>query len=147
MTVFSLLGLAVEELVAWRPDLIVHDDPSEIQVADTSAYVSHPDGEFEVVCNTQGLADTVFVFRQSSLLNGMIGFGKSRKDILAQLGVPKASGEESIDKYLGAQGAWGRFDYSDWSVHFQYRFESDHLEKLTVMTREAAESLSQSATG
>src|SRR5687767_643960 len=120
MTVFSLLGLTVEELVAWRPDLIVHDDPSEIQVADTYAYVSDPDGEFELVCNGDGVVDTVFVFRQSALLDGMIGLGKPRKDILAQLGPPKASGDELVDRYLGPQGAWDRFDYSGGSVHFQY---------------------------
>ena len=147
MTVFSLLGLTVDELVARRPDLIVHDDPSEIQVADTSAYLTVPDGEFEVVCNGQRVADTVFVFRQSPLLDGMIGFGKSRKDVLAQLGEPKASGGEMVDKYLGAQGAWDRFDYSEWSVHFQYCVGSDRVERLTVMTREAAETLNQAVAG
>src|SRR5580692_1913744 len=117
MTAFSLLGLTVEELLAWRPDLIVHDDPSEIQVADTYAYVAHPHGEFEVVCNSKRVVDTVFVFRQSPLLDGMIGFGKSRKEILAQLGGPKASGEEAVDSCLGALGAWDRFDFSEWSLH------------------------------
>jgi hypothetical protein len=143
MTIFSLLGMTVKELVAWRPDLIVHDDPSEIQVSDTSAYVTHPDGEFEIVCNGNGVADTIFVFRETPLLDGIVGFGKPRKEILAQLGVPSASGEEKVVKYLGAQGAWDRFDYSEWSIHFQFMVGSDRLEKLTVMTREIATSLGE----
>ena len=147
MTVFSLLGSTVEELVAWRPDLIVHDDPSEIQVADTSAYVSDPDGEFEVVCNGKGLVDTVFVFRHSPLIDGMIGFGKSRKELLAQLGTPTASGGEVVDRYLGPQGAWDRFDYSEWSVHFQYVVGGDRVERITVMTPEAAERSREAAAG
>jgi hypothetical protein len=138
MTVFSLLKLTVKELVAWRSDLVVHDDPSEIQVPDTYAYVTDPDGEFEIVCNGNGVVDTVFIFRQSLLLDGMIGFGKSRSEILEQLGVPNASGAEKVVKYLGEQGAWDRFDYAEWSIHLQFMFGSDRLEKLTVMTPEIA---------
>jgi hypothetical protein len=125
----------------------VHDDPSEIQVPDTYAYVTHPDGEFEVVCNSARVVDTVFVYRQSPLLDGIIGFGKSRKDILAHLGTPTASGAEVVDRYLGAQGAWDRFDYSEWSMHFQYMVGGDRLGRVTVMTREVAERLGQEAAG
>ena len=52
-----------------------------------------------------------------------------------------------VDKYLGTQGAWDRFDYSEWSVHFQYGVGSDRVERLTVVTREAAETLNRAAAG
>ena len=52
-----------------------------------------------------------------------------------------------VDKYLGTQGAWDRFDYSEWSVHFQYGVGSDRVERLTVVTREAAGDLEPSGRG
>jgi len=145
VTASSLLGLTVEQMVAQRPELIVHDDPTEIQEPDTHAYATHPDGEFEVVFNSARVADTVFVYRQSSLLEGRISFSASRKDVLAQFGKPAASGDEKTVNFLGAQGAWDRFDYPEWSLHFQYVVGGDHLKLVTFMTREVAERVSQPA--
>jgi len=89
------------------------------------------------------VVDTVFVYGPSPLLDGVISFSASRRDLLAQFGEPSASGEEKVVKYLGAQGAWDRFDYPEWSLHFQYAAGSDRLKLVTVMTREVAERVSQ----
>jgi hypothetical protein len=147
VTASSLLGLTVEQLVAMRPELIVHDDPVEIQEPDIHAYAAHPDGEFEAVFNSARVVDTVFVYRQSPLLEGIIPFSASRKDVLAQFGEPSARGDDKVVKYLGAQGAWDRFDYPEWSLHFQYAVGSDRLKLVTVMTREVAQRVSQPAEG
>ena len=147
MTASSLLGLTIGQLLALRPELTIHDERAEIQEPDTYAYASHPDGEFEAVCNSARVVDTVFVYRSSPLLDGIISFSASRRDVLAQFGEPSASGEEKVVKYLGAQGAWDRFDYPEWSLHFQYVVGSDRLELVTAMSPEVGARVSQPAAG
>lgn len=141
MTASSMLGLTIEKLVARWPELIVHDDPSEIQEPDTHAYVCHASGEFEAVCNSDRVVDTVFVYGPSSLLEGIATFSASRGDVLARFGEPSAGGQEKVVKHLGARGAWDRFDYPEWSLHFQYAVASDGLQTVTIMTRDVAERL------
>jgi hypothetical protein len=145
MTASSLLGLTVEQLVAVWPELIVHDDPVDIQEPDTQAYAAHPEGEFETVFNSGRVVDTVFVYRQSPLLEGIISFSASRNDVLNHFGKPSASSEDKVHKYLGAQGAWDRFDYPELSLHFQYVVGGGPLKLVTVMTREVAERVGKPA--
>ena len=142
MNAYSLLRLSKEQLVAIWPDLVFEDDPITIQQDDIRAYALHPDGEFEVVFNGSGVVDTVFVYRESRLLDGLVQFSNSRQDLISQFGKPSLSGEEQVDKYLGPQGAWDRFDYNDWSIHFQYQPGSMHVKRVTVMTAEVARRVS-----
>ena len=138
MTATSLLGLTLDQLLATWPDLVVHDDPDEIQEDDTRAYAVHPDGEFEIVFDGSGRADTVFVNRQSPLLEGLVPFSSTRAQVLRRLGEPSRSGEQRVNDYLGPQGAWDRYDSAAHSVHFQYVYGGARLMRVTVMTAAVA---------
>jgi hypothetical protein len=131
----SLLGLTREELLAARPELILHEDRDEIQEGDAYAYATHPDEEFEAVLGADGRVDTVFVYRQSPLLEGLgFDFDARRGDILARFGRPERSGVQEIDTLLGPQGAWDRFLFPDYFLHLQYVYDSDRLKLVTIMT-------------
>ena len=136
MTAISLLRLTRERLLALRPDLVIHDQSDEIQEPDTRAYASHPGGEFEVVFNAAGEVNTVFVYRESSLLAGLgVDFSQTRAAILARFGEPEASGAQQVDALLGPQGAWDRYLFPEHAVHFQYEYNSERLKLITFMTR------------
>ena len=71
MNAYSLLGLSRGQILANWPDLVFEDDPAAIQEDYTLAYAIHLDGEFEVVFDDNAVVDTVFVYRESSLLAGL----------------------------------------------------------------------------
>jgi hypothetical protein len=142
MTATSLLGLTLEQLLALWPTLTVHDDQAEIQEADTRAYARDPAGEFEVVFGDERVVDTVFVYRQSPLLAGRVPFASTRGDVLRRFGEPSVSGGAMTSQFLGPQGAWDRFDYPRFSLHFQYAVGTDRVNLVTVMTADAARRVS-----
>jgi hypothetical protein len=147
MNAHSLLKLSRAELLTNWLDLVVEDEPETIQENDTRGYAIHPDGEFEVVFDGNGFVDTVFVYRESSLLDGLVRFSDSRQELLKQFGKPSLSGQERFDKALGLLGAWDRFDYDDWSLHFQYQPGSVHIKQVTVMTADVARRVSPPKVG
>ena len=133
-----VLGLTREQLLAQWPDLVVRDDPAEIQDPEIHAYASHPSGEFEAVLNSaRRVVDTVFIYRDSPLLSGLVPFSATQADVHARFGVPSTAGPETVIKFLGPKGAWERFDYPDWSLHFHYVVGGDQLELVTFMSAEA----------
>jgi hypothetical protein len=142
VTALALLGLTLEQLLAERPGLTVHDDEAEIQEANTRAYARDPAGEFEAVFGDKAVVDTVFVCRESPLLDGLVPFASTRGDVLRRFGEPSVSGGEMISPFLGPQGAWDRFDYPRFSLHFQYAAGTDRVKLVTVMTADVARRVS-----
>jgi len=56
----------------------------------------------------------------------------TRNEILDRFGVPSRSGGE-LQTALGPSGRWDRFSMRGYSVHFQYRLDSDSIQKVTLM--------------
>jgi hypothetical protein len=139
MNAIAYLGQSREEVSVRHGDLIVHDDPSEIQVRGTSAYLIDPAGAFEFVLDEAGRVDTVFVTAPSALLDGVIDHHSDRPAVVARFGDPSVSGPEVVDPSLGRLGAWDRFDLSECSVLCQYKTASEWIERIVVMSPAAAD--------
>jgi len=58
----------------------------------------------------------------------------ARNEIRDQFGEPDASGEGMVDAVLGAFGPYDRYDYPDYSAHFEYFPDQDKIKLVTLMT-------------
>jgi len=67
-----------------------------------------------------------------------VPFTSSREQVLSRFGTPSKSGERVSDPILGDFGPWDRFQGPDYTVHVQYRVESDGVEKITLMRNDVA---------
>jgi len=57
----------------------------------------------------------------------------TRDEVRDRFGVPNASGEAMVDPVLGEYGPHLRYDYPDYSVHFEYFPDRDKMKLITLM--------------
>lgn len=62
-----------------------------------------------------------------------VSFDLSRKEVLAQLGVPSESGSPHSDPILGDYGPWDLFSGPEYTIHVEYRVDSDRIRMITLM--------------
>lgn len=65
-------------------------------------------------------------------------FSFSRAQVLAHFGAPSGSGEKFSDAILGEYGPWDRFQGPAYTVHVQYKCDSDSIEQVTLMRNDVA---------
>ncbi len=69
---------------------------------------------------------------------GGVDFELTRTDVLRLYGAATKQGERSYSPYLGKAGAYVRFDYASHVIHFQFFYDQDRIEMITLMSRDVA---------
>ena len=59
----------------------------------------------------------------------------TRDEIRDQFGTPSASGEGMVDPVLGTYGPYDRYDYPEYSAHFEFFRDQDKIKLITFMTQ------------
>jgi hypothetical protein len=62
-----------------------------------------------------------------------VPFHLSRDEVLARFGSPSKSGEGFSDPVLGDYGPWDRFQGPAYTMHVQYKADSDSIKMITLM--------------
>ena len=62
-----------------------------------------------------------------------VPFNLGRVEVLAHYGTPSKSGERVSHPILGDFGPWDRFQWLEYTVHVQYKVDSDGIERITLM--------------
>jgi len=62
-----------------------------------------------------------------------IPFSWNREQVLERFGPPAKSGRKTSLPFLGDHGAWNRFTQRKYTIHMEYRVESDGIELITLM--------------
>lgn len=112
----------------------------------TEYWFSDKGNGIELICSNQYLIRSIFLHsgrnkREKSrpypypLLEGL-SFDSSRENVRLALGKPTVEGAPRRIPGLGDYGAYDRYDYVDWSIHFQYALNSEQIEMVTLMSKE-----------
>ncbi|CAM5598294.1 hypothetical protein MAUB1S_10115 [Mycolicibacterium aubagnense] len=117
-----------EPFCRWRFNKIVEGDLDEL-------IISYEDKKNGIIfsCNSEELIDAIFVARtgfygSEKLYNGL-SFSSSREMVGKCLGHPSKSGYSDL-------GAWDRFSFPGYTVHFEYRVEGDGINMVTFMAND-----------
>lgn len=111
---------------------------------ETEYWFSDKRNGIELICSGQYLIKVIFLHsgrskREKSkpyphpLLEGL-SFDSSRDNVRTTLGKPAAEGAPRRSPALGDYGAYDRYDYASWSIHFQYTLNSEQIEMVTIMS-------------
>jgi hypothetical protein len=99
-------------------------------------YIFEKNG-LDFICDKDENIRTIFVFNDKNRFfeEGLADFPFSltRAEVLERLGSPSKSGGLANDPILGDSGAWDRFAKSGYSIHIEYRLDSDCINKITFM--------------
>ncbi len=60
-------------------------------------------------------------------------FSWKREQVVGHFGTPTKGGGRMKDPILGEYGGWDRFDYPNYTVHIEYRPDSDRIKMVTLM--------------
>ncbi|REJ86594.1 MAG: hypothetical protein DWQ35_23095 [Planctomycetota bacterium] len=96
---------------------------------------------FQFICDRDDESVNTLFFEKETHAGTVlteVPFSLRRDEVLSRFGSPSKSGEGFSDPVLGDFGAWDRFQGSDYTVHFQYRVESDGIERITLMRNDVA---------
>ena len=122
--------LEVEPFKNWKLERFVEDDLADLEFS--YAFLGKP---IEVICDRNELISTIFLFAESS--DGFnfseFPFSSTRVQLRQRLGEPSKSGEKSVSPVLGPSGAWDRFAQEDFTIHIEYRTDSNAVCKVTLM--------------
>lgn len=96
-----------------------------------------PQNGLDLLCDEDFKVSTIFLYSDEDrrfnedILD--IPFSLTRQQVIEKLGSPIKSGEGVNDPILGKYGAWDRFQKSEYSIHVEYRVDSDLIKKITLM--------------
>lgn len=101
----------------------------------------------EVQHTPDGVIQSIFLFshghqgfaRFSRSLSRNLTFQSTRADVREQFGEPDLSGAPTTGTLLGDSGPWDRYTLPGGYIHFQFRFDRDAIQLVTLMTLDAVE--------
>ena len=128
--------LEAEPFKSWPVERWVDDDADPPEVG----YIFEGCG-LQLSCDREPeLVHSIFVEAEehAGLVLSDVPFNQSREQVLARFGPPSRSGERVTDPILGKFGPWGRFRRPEYSVHVQYKLESDTISMITLMRNDVA---------
>jgi len=101
--------------------------------------VSAKDKSWELKIGNGNIVEAVFLYLDYGF-ESFEGVSKSttREEILIKYGTPARSGDEREVQFLGRYGAWDRYNYGNYCVHFEHEVGSNTVKKITVMLSEGA---------
>jgi hypothetical protein len=124
--------LDTEPFKSWSVEKSIDDDFEERIIQ----YVYKQHG-LEFHCAADERITVIFLY-----LDGCSEFEKSlfeiehfrnREQVLGHFGVPSKSGTKTNHPILGESGAWDRFAKAGFTIHFEYKTNSDAVNKITMM--------------
>lgn len=96
-----------------------------------------PNHGVDFVSDEQDKVCSIFLYHDESRKFGEgikdMKMTSSREEVRAQFGAPSNSGSGLSDPVLGEYGAWDRFSRDGFSIHIEYRVNSDAISKVTLM--------------
>ncbi len=100
----------------------------------------------EVQFSKAGIIETVFLYSHGHqgfarfprpLINGLT-LQSTREEVQDAIGEPTHSGGPNEMSLLGRIGPWDRYDRPDGALHFQFRYDVDAIQLVTLMTLSTA---------
>ncbi len=124
--------LEVEPFQTWPVKRRVDDDSDPPVV-----YYTFPGCGLQLSCDRgeHELLHSVFLKAEehAGIVLSEVPFNQRREQVLARFGLPSRSSERVVDDILGEFGPWDRFQMPEYTVHVQYKLESDTIEMITLM--------------
>lgn len=97
-------------------------------------YLSEENG-MSFTCDGDENIQSIFIEAESlHLLDNELPVHGGRQEVIARLGMPSLSGEAHRHEILGMYGAWDRYDFEGYSIHFSYELLGNGIYRVTLMT-------------
>ena len=100
-------------------------------------YIFEENG-LEIHCDEDDEINIIFLFSEE--YEGFkeelfeLSLSKTSLQVRDYYGNPSKSGEKCTNSFFGDMGAWDRFDKEGYSLHFEYSFDSENINKVTLMS-------------
>ncbi len=91
----------------------------------------------EVHCDADENINVIFIFSEEyegfkeNLFE--IPISETSDYVRNYYGMPSKSGDKCRNEFFGDLGAWDRFDKDDYSLHFEYNYNSENINKITII--------------
>lgn len=110
----------------------LHDNLEEAE--EQEFFVSAPDESWEFHLGKDNTITTIFLFLTKGFgeFDGVNQF-TTRDEILKKYGSPTKYSQEKTIPILGKVGAWERYDYENYVLHFSHCVNSDKIDKISFM--------------
>ena len=116
----------------WTFDKSFEKDLDELRID----YI-FPRNGLDFICDGDDRVRTIFLYSDDHrrFEEGIVDFPFSltRQEVMERLGSPSKSGGPVNDPILGNFGTWDRFARLGYSIHVEYRADSDRINKITFM--------------
>lgn len=130
--------------------VLLADPPFKDWAFERSFTLDLPELEIDYIFADNGLdfisdeydnVSTIFIYadKQRYFTDGLadMPFSTTRRDVIARLGAPAASGRSHSHPILGQYGPWDRFACPRYSIHIEYRLDDDCIRQITLMRPDA----------
>lgn len=124
--------LAEEPFSSWPVERVLEKELPEPRVY----YIFKTHG-LELRCDEEERVNTIFLRTDEYDDFKLIPFSWGRQMVLEYFGSPSKSGNKLSDPVLGDFGAWDRFTLPKYTVHVEYRIESEGIKRITLMCADA----------
>ncbi|MCZ8216781.1 MAG: hypothetical protein O9262_11105 [Cyclobacteriaceae bacterium] len=143
MDYISILGKKVNEALTNSSEYsIKYNDLGADENIEPTWIVKAKDGRYEMILSIDKMIRTIFIFPIQDKLDGFdFEASKGRSFIIERMGTPSKSGQEMLLPILGTKGGFDRYDYNDYSIHFEYTLGQQRIEKITLMLPEVIRDL------
>ena len=88
--------------------------------------------DVEFICDSSGHIKTIFFHQPDSVLAEFYLCKCDRTSIHNQFGIPDYTGEKCHIEFLGLKGAWDKYLFDQYSIHFEYFYEQDEVKMITL---------------
>ena len=131
----SILGKSITDVPIDKSEYSVdYNDLGVDENIEPTWVVKAKDGRYEMIASIDKTIRTIFIFPIQGKLDGFeFDALRGRTFILDKMGAPSKSGPEMVLPILGKKGGFDRYDFDDYSIHFEYTPGQQGIEKITLM--------------
>ncbi|MFZ6012491.1 MAG: hypothetical protein ACOYXT_19265 [Bacteroidota bacterium] len=135
MDYISILGKRVNDVLINNSEYsIEYNDLGADENIEPTWIVKAKDGRYEMMLSIDKTIKTIFIFPVQDKLDGFdFEASRGRTFIIEKWGPPSKSGQEMVLPILGRKGGFDRYDYGDYSIHFEYTLGEQRIKKITLM--------------
>lgn len=135
MNIAKLLGQPISRLIGKEPFRHWEYERSvDMDVEKPSVDYEFIGKGFDVICGLDESIRTIFLSVGSidEFEFFVIPFTSTRKQVRELLGSPSRHAEKSVSPILGASGAWDLFPQHGYTVHVEYKIDTDEVNRITL---------------
>ncbi len=114
----------------WQQEKTVDDEIEKID------YVFRENG-VDFVCDLDNSINTIFIHNDAKrcFKVGIVDmpFNTKRETLVKRYGKPSELGDEFSDSDLGDFGAWIRFEFPKFAIHFEFHRKREEIKLITIM--------------